>query len=533
MIRLRQVKILVEQDSENTRKHKVSKLLRCNMEDIQKVMIRKQSIDARHKDQIFFVYELDVEVDQESKILKKTHSKDIFPTPDEHYHLPKRGSKKLVYRPVVVGSGPAGLFAAYLLAEMGYQPIIVERGEKMAERKKMVESFWQTGKLNPESNVQFGEGGAGTFSDGKLNTLTKDKEGRGRKVFETFVKHGAPSDILYLQKPHIGTDLLSQVIVRMREEIITMGGEFRYQTCLTDLIIEDGKLVAIECNHEETFPCTHLILAMGHSARDTFEMLYHHNLEMHAKPFAIGVRVEHPQKLINHVQYGPKYESLLPPADYKLTYTTTKGRGVYSFCMCPEGFVVNASSEEGHLAINGMSNHDRGEKNANSALVVTLNTKDFGDQPLDGMHYQQTLEHLAYERGQGKIPVQLYKDFQKNRASTSFGEVDPIFKGHYHFDNLKEWMPREITEALEEALPVFGRKIPGFDQEDMIMAGIESRTSSPVRISRNEHMESSILGIYPCGEGAGYAGGITTAAIDGLKVAESLIENYDVPENLS
>lgn len=533
MIRLRQVKILVEQDSENTRKQKVSKLLRCKIEDIQKVIIRKQSIDARHKDQIFFVYELDVEVDQESKILKKNHSKDIFPTPDEHYHLPKRGSKKLHYRPVVVGSGPAGLFAAYLLAEMGYQPIIIERGEKMAERKKTVESFWQTGKLNPESNVQFGEGGAGTFSDGKLNTLTKDKEGRGRKVFETFVKHGASSDILYLQKPHIGTDLLSQVIVRMREEIISMGGEFRYQTCLTDLITQDGKLVAIECNHEETFPCTHLILAIGHSARDTFEMLYHHNLEMHAKPFAIGVRVEHPQTLINHAQYGSKYESLLPPADYKLTYTTTKGRGVYSFCMCPGGFVVNASSEEGHLAINGMSNHDRGEKNANSALVVTLNTKDFGDQPLDGMHYQQTLEHLAYERGQGKIPVQLYKDFQKNRASTSFGKVDPIFKGYYHFDNLKEWMPREITEALEEALPVFGRKIPGFDQEDMIMAGIESRTSSPVRILRNEHMESSILGIYPCGEGAGYAGGITTAAIDGLKVAESLIEDYDVPETLS
>ena len=483
MIRLRQVKILVEQDSENTRKHKVSKLLRCKIEDIQKVMIRKQSIDARHKDQIFFVYELDVEVDQESRILKKNHSKDIFPTPDEHYHLPKRGTKKLLYRPVVVGSGPAGLFAAYLLAEMDYQPIIIERGEKIAERKKTVEAFWQTGKLNPESNVQFGEGGAGTFSDGKLNTLTKDREGRGRKVFETFVKHGAPSDILYLQKPHIGTDLLSQVIVRMREEIISMGGEFRYQTCLTDLIIEDGKLVAIECNHEETFPCTHLILAIGHSARDTFEMLYHHNLEMHAKPFAIGVRVEHPQKLINHAQYGSKYESLLPPADYKLTYTTTKGRGVYSFCMCPGGFVVNASSEEGYLAINGMSNHDRGEKNANSALVV--------------------------------------------------GEVDPIFKGHYHFDNLKEWMPQKITEALEEALPVFGRKIPGFDQEDMIMAGIESRTSSPVRIIRNEDMESSILGIYPCGEGAGYAGGITTAAIDGLKVAESLIEDYDVPETLS
>lgn len=527
MIRIRQVKIEVKKDKEEERKRKIAQKLGVSVQDILTYEIRKQSLDARKKDQIFYVYEFDVSLSSslEKRILKKGE-KDIFASFEECYQVPKYGSQGLKNRPVVVGSGPAGLFAAYLLADNGYEPLVIERGDPVEKRKKVVEKFWETGELDPESNVQFGEGGAGTFSDGKLNTLTKGDAFRGKKVFETFVKYGAPKEILYVQKPHIGTDLLSEVVKHMRNAILSYGGEFRYRTCLTDFVLEDHKLKGIEVNHQEFIPCETLVLAIGHSARDTFSLLYDKGFSMQAKPFAVGVRVQHPQKEIDLAQYGEKYYPYLSKASYKLTYQTKKKRGVYSFCMCPGGYVVNASSEEGHLVVNGMSNHARESENANSAIVVTVGPEDFGSSPLDGVKYQRNLESMAYRIGNGKIPVQLWKDFKANKVSTAFGSVHPCFKGDYVFTNLKESFPKFLSESLEEAIPAFAKKIKGFDMEDMLVAGIESRTSSPVRLNRDEDCVSNFEGVYPCGEGAGYAGGITTAAMDGIKVAEKIIGVY-------
>ena len=348
-------------------------------------------------------------------------------------------------------------------------------------------------------------------------------------MFEIFIDCGAPKEIMYVQKPHIGTNLLRTVVKNMREKIIKMGGEFLYETLLTDITIRQGKISEIEVNHEKRIPCCCLVLAIGHSARDTFQMLYERGIEMEAKPFAVGVRIMHPQKMINESQYG-KNAKLLPPASYKLTYTTTEGRGVYSFCMCPGGYVVNASSEEGYLAINGMSNHERDSENANSALVVTVGPKDFGSSPLAGIAYQRELEQKAYQVGNGKIPIQLLNDFKENTKTKSLGEVQPTFMGDYSLCNLNDVLPIEILDALKEAIPVFGTKIEGYDRWDAILSGIESRTSSPVRIIRNESFSSSISGIYPTGEGAGYAGGITTAAIDGIKVAEKIAQIYKSEE---
>lgn len=525
MIRVRQIKVSVLNTDELVLKKCIAKKLHINENNILSYKINKKSIDARDKSNIVYNYEMDVNVLDEKNILKRNKSIDIFLTPNEEYKFPDMGKEKLDGNIIIVGSGPAGLFAAYLLAENGYKPIVLERGEKIEDRVKTIESFWETGILNIHSNVQFGEGGAGTFSDGKLNTLTGDKNFRGKKVLETFVKFGAPEDILYLQKPHIGTDVLRQVIVNMRNAIISMGGLFYYNSCLTNLIIENESLKAIEINHEEIINCTKLILAIGHSARDTFEMIFSKNLEMIAKPFAIGVRVEHLQKLIDESQYG-EFASVLSPASYKLTYTTKDERGVYSFCMCPGGYVVNASSEANCLAINGMSNHARNSKNANSALVVTIGPNDFGTHPLDGIKYQRKLEEKAFLIGNGKIPLQLYGDYLSNKKSNEFDGYETEMKGKYAFANLNDLFPTYINESIKEAMLNFGKKIQHFDDSNVILSGIESRTSSPVRILRNEEFESNIKGIYPCGEGAGYAGGITTAAIDGIKVAESIIKRY-------
>lgn len=531
MIRVRQVKVKLE---ENTNKHileEVSKKLRIMPSDILSFQIKKQSLDARKREEIYYTYELEIETKREKEVLKRNHSKDVFLSFKEEYQFHITGKKKLSYRPVIVGSGPAGLFAAYLLAENGYLPIIIERGEPVEKRVETVQKFWEIGKLNENSNVQFGEGGAGTFSDGKLNTLVKDSCFRGKKVFETFISCGAPSDILYLQKPHIGTDLLRTVVKNMREKILEMGGEFLYETKLTDIIVHDGKLSEIEVNHEQRIPCCCLVLAIGHSARDTFGMLYDRGLKMEAKAFAIGLRIEHPQKMINESQYGEKAH-FLPPASYKLTYTTEKERGVYSFCMCPGGYVVNASSESEHLAINGMSNYKRDSENANSALVVTIGPKDFGTEPLSGIFYQRNLEKKAYELGKGSIPIQLLGDFKNQIPSSKLGKISPQIKGSFTFADLNQILPKEICDAIKEALPIFGKKIEGYDREDAILSGIESRTSSPVRIVRDENFLSNIEGIYPCGEGAGYAGGITTAAIDGVKVAEAIAKVYKSEKSL-
>ena len=527
MIRLRQIKVNIENNQQEHIINKISKLLHINKEKIISYNIQKQSLDARKKDNICYVYEIDVEIENENKILNKMSSKDIFSAPIENYHFPSSGKKKLEERPVIVGSGPAGLFCAYLLAENGYRPLVIERGEMIEKRVDTVEKFWETGILNSESNVQFGEGGAGTFSDGKLNTLVKDKFFRGKKAFEIFVENGAPKEIMYLNKPHIGTDILRNVVISIRKKIISMGGEFRYNTKLTNINIIDNSVQEIEINNKEIIPCNVLVLAIGHSARDTFKMIYEQNIKMSAKPFAVGLRIEHPQTLINKSQYGVEKHHLLPPASYKLTYTTKKNRGVYSFCMCPGGYVVNASSEQEHLVVNGMSNYQRDTKNANSAIVVTVSPKDFGQEPLSGIEYQRKLEKLAYMKGKGKIPLQLYKDFKNNEPSTKIGNITPSVKGQYTFANLNEILPEYINESINEAMLEFAKKIEGYSNEDTILLGAESRTSSPVRIERDDNGQSNVLGIYPCGEGSGYAGGITTAAIDGIKTAENIAKEYD------
>ncbi len=379
--------------------------------------------------------------------------------------------------------------------------------------------------MNEESNVSFGEGGAGTFSDGKLNTLIKDKERRGHKAFQIFVENGTNEEILYEQKPHIGTDNLRTIVKNIRNKIISMGGEILYNTKLTDIEIENDKIKAIKINDNKIIKTDILVLAIGHSARDTFKMLYEKGLTIKNKPFAIGVRVAHKQSMINESQYK-KFAKYLPPASYKLTYQTKDKRGVYSFCMCPGGYVVNASSEKNRLVVNGMSNYKRETPIANSAIVVTTSENDYGTGPLAGIKYQEQLEEKAYIAGRGQIPIQLYKDFKEEKKTTSINENSIAVKGNYTLSDLNCFLPKYISASIKEAMPFFGTKIKGFDGDDVVILGLESRTSSPVRIVRDENYVSNIMGIYPCGEGAGYAGGITSSAIDGIKVAEVIAKVY-------
>jgi uncharacterized FAD-dependent dehydrogenase len=518
MIRVRQVKINIK---DNNLKKKIASILRIREGDIIDYSIIKESIDSRYKPDIYYVYELDVNIKDESKI---RFNKDIFISPKEEYKYAPKGDNKLNNRIVVVGSGPGGLFTAYMLSMYGYKPIIIERGKKVEERLDEVNKFLETGVLNTECNVQFGEGGAGTFSDGKLNTMIKDKYYRGKKVFEIFVECGAPKEIIYKNKPHIGTDLLCNVIKNMRNKIISMGGEFLYNTKLTDLVIKDNKLEEIIVNDNKHIKCNVLVLAIGHSARDTFYMLNNY-LKMESKPFAVGIRIEHKQEMISKNQYGDNYKEL-EPASYKLTYTTKEGRGVYTFCMCPGGYVINSSSEKDMLCINGMSEHKRDSENANSAVIVTVSNKDYGNNTLDGIEYQRNLEKAAYKLGNGNIPIQLYKDFKDNNKSNNIGNINPLFKGNYTLSNLRDILPNYLSNSLVEGIEAFDKKIRGFACDDAIIAGIESRTSSPVRIIRDAEGVSSVSGIYPCGEGAGYAGGITSSAIDGIITAENIMNKY-------
>ena len=524
MIRIRHINVAIDED-ENELITKCAKKLKTNKENIEEYKIVKKSIDARDKQNIVFCYEVDIKAKNEDEILRKNKSKDIFEASNTQYEFKIKGKQKMKNRPVIVGSGPAGLFCGYMLASYGYKPIIIERGEQIEKRVKTVETFWKEGNLNKESNVQFGEGGAGTFSDGKLNTLVKDKMGRNKKVLEMFVEAGAPNEILYLNKPHIGTDLLRNVIINLRNKIIDMGGDIRYNSCLTNIEIQDSHIKSIEINNNEKIETEVLILAIGHSARDTFRMLNKNKIKMEPKPFAVGVRVQHPQKKINYSQYG-KFKDMLPPATYKLTYHSSNGRGVYSFCMCPGGYVVNASSEDRRLAINGMSNHSRDSKNANSAIVVTVIPNDFKGNLFGGLEFQEKLEEKTYEIGKGKIPIQTLKDFMENKKTEKIGSVELEMKGDYSLANLNEILPDYIAESLKEAFINFDKKIKGFANGDTILAAIETRTSSPVRIVRDELGQSNIKGIYPAGEGAGYAGGIMSAAMDGLKVAESIAKIY-------
>ncbi len=521
MIRINNLKIKVEEDS--LLEKKILKKLKLNKINDYKII--KKSIDARDKNNIFYVYEINCDVDHEDSLVRRLNDKDIFITSEEDYSYEVTGKNKLNDKIIVVGSGPAGLISSYLLCEAGYPVTIVEQGKPIEERVKDVEEFFNNNKLNTLSNIAFGEGGAGTFSDGKLNTLVKDKLNRGKKVFEIFIENGAPSEIMYINKPHIGTDILRKVVVNMRNKIISMGGEFRFNTKLTDIFVDNNKVVSIEVNNSEIIPCSVLVLAIGHSSRDTFYMLYDKGLKMKSKNFAVGLRIEHPKDMINESQYG-KYKDLLPTASYKLTYQTKEGRGVYSFCMCPGGFVVNASTEDNRLVVNGMSNYNRDEVNSNSAIVVTVSNKDYGDNIFSGLEYQRRLEEVAYNLGNGFIPVQLYKDYKSNTISTSLGSITPNTKGKYTLSNLHNLFSEEITKSLIEGIDYFGTKIKGFNRDDAILLGVESRTSSPVIIERNDEFTSSVEGIYPCGEGAGYAGGITTASIDGIKVFEKIISKY-------
>lgn len=523
MIQISQLKLPCTHTQQELRE-KIEKTLRIRPEELIEYSIEKQSIDARKKPQIFYVYTIHASVLQEKKVFKKVHSKNITIVEKKVYQFPFHAESTPADRPVIIGSGPAGLFCAYMLAEHGFAPILLERGKAIEERKKDVDSFWETGKLNPESNVQFGEGGAGTFSDGKLNTLVKDPSGRNRKVLEIFVKEGAPEEILYVNKPHIGTDLLMNVVKNMRKTIQSNGGEVRFESKVTELCITDGKICGVVINKEQFLPAKSVILAIGHSARDTFEMLWEKQICMEAKSFAVGVRVEHPQKLINYAQYQLELPKTLPAASYKVTAQLSNGRGVYSFCMCPGGYVVNASSEEGRLAVNGMSYHSRAGENANSAIIVTVTPKDYGsDHPLAGMEFQRKLEEKAFHLAQGKIPVQRYEDFCKNRATDSFGTVHPSMKGNYAPANVREILPEIVATSIEEGIRCFDQKLQGFADPDALLSGVESRTSSPVRISRDPStMEGSVKGLYPCGEGAGYAGGITSAAMDGIRMAEAV-----------
>lgn len=521
-------------DSKDVLTKKAAKILDIHMTDVSEIVILKHSVDARKKPQIFQVYTLGVTLlrkDMEERVVKHCKNSNVAVFAQKQYQFPPSGKTERTQRPVIIGMGPAGLFCGYLLARHGYKPVLLERGRDVDNRTRDVETYWNGGRLNPESNVQFGEGGAGTFSDGKLNTLVKDKNGRNREVLRIFVESGAPEHILYESKPHIGTDILKKVVVNMRNDIIKNGGEVRFGAKVTGLEVKDQALCGVVVNGSEVIPATQAVLAIGHSARDTFTYLNQIGIPMEAKAFAVGMRVAHPQSLINECMYGMEHGNRLSAATYKLTAQTSAGRGVYSFCMCPGGYIVNASSEPGQIAVNGMSYSDRGSDHANSAIIVQVTPKDYGaDGPLAGVAFQRRLEEKAYAIGKGRVPVQYYGDYKRNQISREPIESDSPqsdIKGEYTWANLRGLLPQSCEQALMEGMEQFDRTIQGFAGENVLMAGIESRTSSPVRICRDDTLQCPMVrGLYPCGEGAGYAGGITSAAMDGIRVAEQIAMQF-------
>lgn len=528
MIRVSQIKISIEDPIEKV-KELVLAQLKLREEDLLEYRIYKQSIDARRRGKMEFVYTVDIALKNEDQILKLNRP-NIVKTPELNYAYPSMGEKQMSHRPVVVGFGPAGMFSALILAEMGYKPIVLERGGSVDDRVKSIEEFWSEGKLDPNSNVQFGEGGAGTFSDGKLTTRVKDL--RGRKVLEALVEAGAPEDILYMAHPHVGTDLLRGVVKNIREKIISLGGEVRFNTQVTDFIVENNQITGVKVKGGDVIESNHVIVAVGHSARDTFYHMYDRGVQFTAKPFAVGVRVEHPQTLIDQAQYKEfAGHEKLGAAEYRLTHTASNGRGVYTFCMCPGGLVVPSSSEKGRLVTNGMSEHARDQENANSALLVQVFPEDFGsDHPLAGVEFQRRLEEKAFGMGGSNYtaPAQLVGDFLKGQASKKLGSVTPSYALGVKLTNLNKLLPDYITDAMREGLIAFDRKLKGFGMHDAVMTGVESRSSSPVRIDRDsESLQSlTVKGIYPSGEGAGFAGGIVSAGIDGIKCAEALVREF-------
>jgi len=526
MLRITELKLPLDHP-ESAIKTAILNRLGIGEDELIRYAIFRQGHDARKRDAISLVYTLDVETKNEQVILTRLkNDPHISLTPDTTYHFVTQAPVNLTERPVVIGTGPCGLFAGLILAQMGFRPIILERGKEVRERTKDTFGLWRKGVFNPESNVQFGEGGAGTFSDGKLYTQIKDPHHYGRKVLTEFVKAGAPAEILRVSKPHIGTFKLVSMVEQIRATIESLGGEIRFQSRVDAIEIENGQVQGVILADGEIIPSNHVVLAVGHSARDTFKMLYERGVYIEAKPFSIGFRIEHPQSLIDKCRFGKNAgHPLLGAADYKLVHHCRNGRSVYSFCMCPGGTVVAATSEAGHVVTNGMSQYSRNERNANSGIVVGVTPDDYPGHPLAGIDFQRQLEANAFKLGgeNYQAPGQLVGDFLANRPSSSFGSVLPSYTPGVYLCDLSPALPVYAIEAIREALPAFDKKIKGFAMDDAVLTGVETRTSSPIRIKRNAHYQSiNTQGLYPAGEGAGYAGGILSAAVDGIKVAEAV-----------
>ncbi len=528
MLRINELKLPIDHSDEALRPAIVQRL-GINDADLLDFTLFKRSYDARKKNsELQFIYTIDLEVADEASLLQKfAADHNVNPAPDVTYKVIGRAPADLGQRPVVVGFGPCGIFAALLLAQMGFKPIVLERGREVRQRTKDTWGLWRKSVLNPESNVQFGEGGAGTFSDGKLYSQIKDPLHHGRKVLHEFVRAGAPEEILYVSKPHIGTFRLTGMVETMRKEIEALGGEVRFEQKVTDVMIDNGQLQGVELASGEQLLSRHVVLALGHSARDTFRMLHAREVFMEAKPFSVGFRIEHPQAVIDQARLG-KYAGhpKLGAADYKLVYHAKNGRSVYSFCMCPGGTVVAATSEPERVVTNGMSQYSRNERNANSGIVVGITPEqDYPGGPLAGIELQEQLESKAYLLGGSNYhaPAQLVGDFVAAKASTELGSVEPSYKPGVSLGDLALALPAFAIEAIREALPAFNRQIKGYAMHDAILTGIETRTSSPLRITRGADLQSlNVRGLFPAGEGAGYAGGILSAGVDGIRIAEAV-----------
>ncbi|MFT5117966.1 MAG: putative FAD-dependent dehydrogenase [Kiritimatiellia bacterium] len=526
MIRLSNIQLPLQHD-ESALTSVILDTLNIGSEQLIHYTIFRRGYDARKKSKIILIYSVDVDTHINEQLLETFADNPLIKlSPDTSYHPVAQAPQGLTERPIVIGFGPCGLLTALVLAQMGYKPLVLERGKEVRERTKDTFGFWRKKQLNTESNVQFGEGGAGTFSDGKLYSQVKDKKHYSRKVLQEFVAAGAPEEILFVSKPHIGTFKLVTMVEKMRAKIIELGGEIRFSARVDNVNIDDGQMTGVTLASGEMIPSRHIALAVGHSARDTFEMLHDNNIYIEAKPFSIGFRIEHEQSMIDAARFGPNAgNEILGAADYKLVHHCKNGRSVYSFCMCPGGTVVAATSEKNRVVTNGMSQYSRNERNANSAVVVGIDPSDYPGHPLAGIELQRQLESKAYLMGGSNYdaPAQTVGDFLKGKSSEELGKIKPSFTPGIKLTNLADALPDFCIEAIREALPAFNRKIKGFALSDALLTGVETRTSAPINIKRNADYQSvNTKGLYPAGEGAGYAGGIMSAAIDGIKVAEAM-----------